>query len=100
MRMTILAALSISLAACAVPDATAECRDFSRALCERTVACDPTDSQAACLQRVDSALRCADVIDLKGEPGQCTLDVADLTCADVDAKRLPPSCDDVKFVGP
>lgn len=99
MNRILVLAFVVVTAACA-PDPTEECRAFSRALCERTVACDDTDTQTACLQRVDSELRCADVFDTSGDPQECTTDIATLECSDIDAQRLPPSCDDVKFVGP
>lgn len=94
--MRFLLLVGLALAGCGTPPQD-DCRALERALCARSTSCDATDTETACERRADEELVCADVVISTGDVAACISDVGSLVCADLDAKRLPPSCDDVTF---
>ena len=88
--------VALACAACGAPPPQ-RCEAFAAALCERTAACDDDVDEGACVERVETLLRCADVVAVTGDDGACLVDLDAFACEELAAGRVPPSCDRVDY---
>ena len=100
--MRSLLVVVVLIAAACGPDPAQQCRDFSRALCERLLEClpDSTSSLSECIDASEGDGSCANVFFVEGDVERCTTETRELSCdrlASADALDLPSSCDDVRY---